>query len=349
MPYTIPDSVLELINQRMDADDQNPDVDPFIQPQMDGDGERMDAPDYGLPYNYYNYAKPELDREDFAEQPWVDKFIPLDPRQAPGIQTIECIRSTYSGQWRLMNDYKNNISRTDVQFQRILYGNKRFSTTFEYTNQDRDRDKLSQGKQNPFAINIVSERRYAARESWRQLRNQLFSVGKPEIGIFGAFTHPDVPRAYSTFRPDLDASPDDNLKLLIRSEARIARRTKQRELATTVIMPPDIYRELSQQPYILLGGSSVSRTTLEQFLHASVSIKEADFANELEGVGPNGEDAILFYTRNPRKLAAMTPLNYREDAPVRGTGKQTVLCEGEVSGVHYSRPFSAEILFVPTA
>lgn len=349
MTYTLPQSVLDAIER---ADSQESHVDPVFQVNMDGQPpmqQRQDAPDTGLPYYYQNYTMPELDREDFAEQPWADKFVPQDPRQAPGVATIEQIRSTYQGQWSLMQDYKNNISRTDVQFQRILYGNKRFVTTYEYTNQDRDRDRLSQGKQNPFAINIVAERRYAARESYRQLKNQLFSVGNPDIGIFGAVTHPDVPRAYSTFRPDLNSAPDDNLRLLIRSEASIARRTKQRELCTHVIFPPDLYRELAQQPYILLGGTSVSRTTLEQFLHASVSTKFADLANELEGIGPNGEDAILFYTPRPDKMYGMCPLNYREDAPTRELGKQTVLCEAEISGVHYKRPFSAEILYVPAA
>lgn len=346
MGYEIPGSVLDLLNARTDGAFNDDNVAGAIQ-VTHMDAANMDAPDVGLPYDLQNLRMPELDREEFADQPWIDSFIPLDPRRAPGVRTIEQIRSTYVAQWQIMNDYKNNIGVADVQFQRVIYGNQRYAITINQTNEDRDRD--ARNAQNGFAVDTLTERRYAAQESWRQLKNQLMSVGDPSIGIFGAVTHPDVPRSYSAFRPDSDAAPEDNLKLLVRAESRIGARTKQKENADSVIFTPDIYRELKQQPYTLPGGTNVTRTTLEQFLKNSVSIKSADMANELEGIGPNGEDAILYYTRDQRKLYGMIPLEYREDVPVRVIGGIDILCEGEVSGVHYRRPFSAEIQFVPAA
>lgn len=340
MPYELPDVVKQAVEaaNRMDA------ATGLTPPPV----VRTDA-DLGLPYYYYNMQMPDLDREEFAPQPWVDELVPEDGRTAPGVETIEQIRATYSAVWRIFNDYQNNISKADVQFQRLIYGNVRFGSSFNYSLKDRDREALTSGRQNPFAINIVAERRRAVRESWRQLRNQLFSVGDAALGIFGALSHPDVPRAYGTFRPGLSSSAADNLTLLVRQESRIADRTNQVEQADTVIFPPNIYRELSQQPYVLLGGESVARTTLEQFLHASVSVKAAGFANELRGAGPNGEDVIFMYTNKKEKLCSITPMPYREQTPVRQVGEDVILCEGEVSGVHYKRPYSAELLLVPAA
>lgn len=306
----------------------------------------MDAPIMpGLPAELTKVTIPGVDREEFQEYVWANKLVPAADVTAPGADSIEQVRATYVGAWEQMKDYGTNPPRSDVNFQTISYGNKRFWTSYGISDRERDRQKLIANGNS--AIQILAEKKFATRESYEQLRNKMFSFGNPRLGIYGAANHPDVPRSQGVFRPGLDQAADDNLNYLIRVEARIGRRTKQVERPNTIVFPPDIMRELKQQPYVLAGGTSLTKNTLAQFLENSVSVKNAEMAPELEGAGPSGEDVILIYTRDPKKLCSIEPMKYRESPSERHLAQQLTIAQAEISGVHYKRPLSAEILLVP--
>lgn len=305
---------------------------------------RNDAEVLGLVNASLQYVMPEIDRKAYPEKRFTDRFVPLNPLQAPGVQDLVRQRVSYAGAWELSADYATNIPMVDAYFSTVTYIAKYWRAGIRYSQQELDRLAMA-NRNNSFNVDITREKLMALEESYAQLRNRLFALGEASIGTFGLLNHPDVPRLTSADRLGFGLSPEANLALLNEGERSVAIRTNAVETVDTLILPIDTYYELNQQRFT----NSTDMTVLQHFLNTSPTITNIDWAPENTGAGTGGTDVALFYRRDQSRVEGLTPKNYTLGEPQMVDDQVKMFAHAQISGVHYRRPFSAVLLEFPGA
>jgi hypothetical protein len=301
---------------------------------------------FGMPKGSAQYLSPEIQRQEFPEYFFADRGIPADPLKAAGAQEITYQRVTYIGQMRSSRSYGNNgAGKVDASFIPVTYGNKRFSGFFEVTDEEIDRLEYMQKVYDTLGqINLIQEKRNAGMMAWMQTQNSMFGAGDPLKGCYGMFTHPDVPRIQLGVTLGNGRTADENLATLTLMERSIDKRTNGVERPTTLLLATTAFHDLKNQYF-----TATNESVLKRFYDNSPSVKEIERVPELNGAGPNGEDLAIMYTRNPNKVVRVIPKDITFKAPIQSDEGYRVNFHGEISGVHFKRPYSAVVLEYPAA
>ncbi|MGC8710963.1 MAG: major capsid family protein [Leptodesmis sp.] len=289
------------------------------------------------------YVIPELDRTEFEEYKYADpnRLLPRNPLVAPGVDTLVRQRVTAIGQWKLAADYATNVESIDYAIDRVTYTAKYFRAHIEYSQEELDRMQFTQQYVPNAAVNITQEKMLAVAETYQQLLNRMFSVGLPQIGIFGLHTHPDVPRMTAPHTLSSTNTAAQNLAVLKLFNQVIRANTAQREYADTLLLPDSVIFDLSMQVVSSAGTTSV----LQYFLDNDPYIEYIETTPELDTAGPGGTRIAQAYRRDPNKVDTMVAKPMTQLGPVQFVaGKYRVDFDAQVSGVHFRRPYSSLIM-----
>ena len=303
---------------------------------------RADAFDVGFIERALTQVMPELERTEFQEYMWADMLVPMDERVSPGVDQIEYYRLTYVGAWQLVRDYTNNVNPADFYLEKVVYPSHYFGQHYSYTTQQLDRISFARrNAQSQMAIDITREKYMAVEEGFRQLKNRLFSLGDPDVGIFGALTHPDVPRLISPYTLGFAQTADENLAVLNLMVRTIVNSTNKVERPDVLLLPILQLEQLQQQRM----STAADKSVIQYFLETNSHIQYIDSVPELSGAGPAGEDLAIAYRRDSRKMVGSCPKPMTMIGPPQPDAYQlSVYFDAQVSGVHYKRPLSALIM-----
>jgi hypothetical protein len=288
---------------------------------------------------------PDVISTDYGSYDFAEKFIPMSPRRAAGVQTMRYYRITRTGAFRLMADYSTVAPKVNLYMVPIDYDAAYYDIGMDITLQERDAQSFAASNNQPMVVDIVSQKLQAINEAWVELKDRIFSLGQRGKRLYGILNHPDVPRMVMSTRLALGTLPGDNIAMIEAITGGASDRTRGRERSSTLILPPKMLRELGQQ----LVGTSGSVSTLKWVLENNPNIDEIDSSYSLVGAGPSGGDLAICYNRDESKVVGVVPKELTREAPQESGHNIQTLFHGQVAGVHFLRPFSATIVEFPAA
>lgn len=297
---------------------------------------RMDAP-LGQIEQALNYISPDVIDTEFQQYKFADPdlLIPYDVSTAMiGVDTITRYRRTMVGAWKLATDAQTNTPAADYYLQPVRYGNHYFTQKIVYTSQELDRQAFAQTNYPALVFDTTVEKRRALEEGYLQLINRCFSLGIPEIGIYGLLNHPDATRLTAPYGLGTGTTPDNNKALLTLGVSTIETATNDSYLPDTLLLPADKARQLNDQLY----GTSGETTVLQAFLKQNPGI-QVEVAPELRTAGPGGTPIAVFYERNTDVLEGVLPKPMTQIGSVQQIGARfEVTFDASLSGVHIKHP-----------
>ena len=117
----------------------------------------------------------------------------------------------------------------------------------------------------------------------------------------GLLNHPSWKQSIAPFPVNINTTPKQLLAVLNAGAKAINARTVGAVRADTLYIAETLWEFIMSQ----MQMSDVSAIpVLEYFLKNNPSIRNIGYLKELEGIGPNGEDGMFFYRRDPMVVKA---------------------------------------------
>jgi len=133
---------------------------------------------------------------------------------------------------------------------------------------------------------LSTELPFAARRAIDEKLNTIAWHGLPDHGIYGVLTFPYIPRYVTS--AVITAATDTAIENLHAAVARVLENSSEVEKPNRLILAPRSMRVLSRKL-----RTNTDSTALKIFLENDPNIKTIESAQELTGIGPNGEDGFI--------------------------------------------------------
>lgn len=155
----------------------------------------------------------------------------------------------------------------------------------------------------------LARKRKAAQRAVDEKVNNLIWFGDNKADLWGALSHPDLPRFVTSTKFDGTATPVAVLAALNRA-ANFAHDESGSAFRSNRMAVSHRVRSYIFNTPMFSGGSDL--TIGKYFLQNQEFIKAIDSASELRGIGPNGEDGILCYSDDVDSSGFVMPMDYTE-------------------------------------
>lgn len=156
----------------------------------------------------------------------------------------------------------------------------------------------------------MARKRKAAQRAIDELLNRLIWQGDSKADLWGALTHPDLPRLASGVRFDGTDTPTVVLAFLNRIANFAHDESGAAFRSNRMAVSHKVRSYLFNTPMFATGGSDL--TIGKYFLMNQEFIKAIDSAAELSGIGPSSEDGILCYSDDVDSSGFVMPQDYAE-------------------------------------
>lgn len=297
---------------------------------------RADSP-LGQIEQALNYISPKLITTDYGPNKFAipDGIIPWqETTDMIGVNTITRYRITHVGAWQLTSEGRTNRPKADYYLTPVQYKSHYFDDSFSYSSQDLDAQAFASQNYPRMVFDTALLKRQSLELGYIQMINRCFSVGIPEIGIFGLLNHPDCHRIEAPYPISRSATPDQNNFLLNLGAQTIETATNYEYTPNTLLIPKSRERILKNQLFGTSGDVSVLKFYLRENEKMSIEV-----APELETAGPGGTPMAVFYERSPEVLEGIVPKPMTQvGGPVQKGTQWEVNFDAAVSGVHISKP-----------
>jgi hypothetical protein len=290
-------------------------------------------------------------RELFPEQTFAN-YIPLEPGQAPGANKLTYPRISYDNTsefGQVGSNYRRSIDTNIEPVEYSVYRDKAQIVVDRYEN-DRINYALSNGNLSG-AINLFAEKMRGAELNSAKIRDELLSVGRPDIGILGMLSHPDVITVYlGEAFPSTNA--DYNNSVLKTAIAEVERQTGGALNVTSLWLPHTDFTTLNNQ-----GRSGTDLTTLQFFLknqpdvliNGTATKFEVWKSARLENAYSDGVHAFTAFCRHVDCISQVVPMPMTPQQSVITTEGYIVPLDADYAGAQikqgksvvnfkYSRP-----------
>jgi hypothetical protein len=145
---------------------------------------------------------------------------------------------------------------------------------------------------------LYGDKLRAARNVVTMKLNDLIWNGNADAGLYGVLNYPYLHKAAAA--EDLaNASADDTIAELMRWSHFAGEQTKGVFGADTLVTSARLINKWSTTP----RSTGTDTSILKWFLGNQSKIKSVQEAWEMEGIGPSGEDGLLFYRNNLESIA----------------------------------------------
>lgn len=234
-----------------------------------------------------------------------------------------------AGQSKVIANYADDLPRVDVQGFEVtqkLFGH---GASYGYSIQDLRRSRMT-------GLPLDRERAMTAREAIARKNDNIMGTGESSVGITGFWNSSLVSLVTPATGTWTTATADEIAKDLFKMERAILTDSSMVEVPDTVVLPPSLFALATTKRM-----SDTDTTALEFFLKKAIGVKNADWwhLGELANASGNGP-RIAMGKRDPRKVAALLPLEFYQMAPQqKGLGFE-VNCDSRAGGVIFRYPKS---------
>lgn len=236
----------------------------------------------------------------------------------------------------LITNYADDLPTVNMFGKEEKLPIKSFGASYLYSVQDLRAAQMA-GWQMESDFGEVAKKAIAARI------DETIWFGNSKVGITGLANNPDVLLVTPTngsWATQTDPSKTLDDMLLFEQDAYNA--SSGIEMPDAMLLPQVRYAYIASHP---LSKTNPDVTILDYFLKKSQFVKsiEADWRLNLANAAGNGPRAIC-YKRDPSKLEAIVPFEFKQSAPQLSNLAFKVPCEGRCGGVAIKYPGSVKYM-----
>lgn len=270
------------------------------------------------------------------------QFIPPSPEPIPvGASTWTARIYDTVGSWKFISAGASDIPRVDLkatEFSGTVY---EIANAFGWTLRELEAARFARK-------DLSGDKARAARKVIEEALDQILSFGETDLAMYGLLNQPlvsvvNVPTSLggATLLSALYLE-DPNLVITAFTDVDNVIRTfsKEIESADTLLLPPTIFRFLSQNQ----RSNENPRTLLEELRAKLPGITTIAEWQRLETAGVGGVPRAMFYRRDPEYVYMEEPMPFTIGEPLRLHLAWEVVCRAQVGGVIMIYPASARYL-----
>ncbi len=293
-----------------------------------------------------DYVKAESYNVEYPEFTAL-QILPVSNEVNAGAESVTYYSYDKTGMAKIIDNYATDLPRADAKGQPFTANIKSIGNSYGYSVQEMRASRMA-GK----SLDLAKAE--AARYAIDYLNNKIAWAGDAENGLMGIlsanndiplYTIPDNGSDSSTKWQDKTAA--QILADINGMQAAVARNTKNVERPDTLVLPSDVFMDISTRQ--LQGtGYSIKRFVLENapYLKEIVPASELNSDSEINpyggtNVSSGSEQAVaLLFKKDPRKLTLENPLPFYQ-YPIQPRGLEIVVpCEARTAGVIIYYPLS---------
>jgi hypothetical protein len=181
----------------------------------------------------------------------------------------------------------------------------------------------------------------AAREFIERRIDDIAAFGIPQKNVPGLLNHPNIPALTLPTGTWASASAENILADMNYMVTQIVTSTKQTEFPDTMLLPTDLYLQISQK----VAGNQLSDTVLGIFLKTNPWIKTVDTWVKLDTAAPDGGGMILCYKMDPRVLQLEITKEFEQEPPQARNRGFEVQCIARLGGTVVRYPLALAVAY----
>ena len=226
-------------------------------------------------------------------------LIPVSNEGGEGITSITYETFDRVGMAKLINAYAADLPRADIKAKETTVPVHRAASSFAYTI-DEIKASTRTGR------NLSQRRANAARMAIEELFNRIAWFGDADSGLYGVFTHPNIPRANAPTGTWSGATADQILADINAGFSKIVEDTLMVERATKLLLPVAQWNLIMTKRLGTTNEMTVAKFVVMNSPYLT-SLDDIIAVNELKGAGTAGVDDAIYYDPDPDKLQFEIP------------------------------------------
>lgn len=257
-------------------------------------------------------------------------FIPIATGINQGAQSYAFDIEEGRGKARFIAGNANDLPRVDVSIRREVFPIKMIGDSYHWTLQEMMAAQFA-------GIPLPERRARVARRAIADLENDILLNGSEPEGLAGLMNNPAVPVMTVPNGDWLGAATADQEIEDLNAMANFSwLNSAQKYRATTIILPPEHFRVLSQTRL-----TNLTDTVRSFFLNTNGGITRIEMMRELATAGPGGTPRAIVYDPRPEYLEGIIPLPLLQLDPRPHGFEVVVPLVSSQGGTVFYEPFSA--------
>jgi hypothetical protein len=274
-----------------------------------------------------------------APLPFADGLIvPIEVTDEPWAQTWSYKQVTAVGQMELIRDYTTTVPMVDVLSEEVI------GRIYEYGLGYYVGDKEAYASQH-LGQPIEDQKIAAAYRTTKEQLNKLISLGDPRTGTPGFLNHPDFLRMVAPYPINSTSTSDQLTTTLTEGVTAMLEITNNAEAPDTVLLPRGEYEFLMNRR---LDNAADAMTVMKAFLQNNDHIKNIQPLNELKGAGPEGQNIMVVYRRDPEAVKYCITSSFKFKELLRKPWGFQRPGSLSVGGIKAYYPFAVLIVYLPS-
>lgn len=226
-------------------------------------------------------------------------LIPISMEGGEGITSITYETFDRVGMAKLINAYAADLPRADIKATETTVPVHRAASSFAYT---IDEIKAAARTGRP----LQQRRATAARQAIEELFNSIAWNGNADAGLYGVFTHPNIPRANAPTGTWSTATVDQILADVNAGFSKVDEDTLGVESAKKLLLPRAQWNLIMTKRLGTTNEMTVAKFIVMNSPYLT-SLDDIKAVNELKGAGTAGVDVAIYYDPSPDKLQFEIP------------------------------------------
>jgi len=263
------------------------------------------------------------------------EFFPVDTSAGPTAETITWRQITRTGLAKIIANYGDEIPTVNV-FTEEKSSSVRSQAIQAVWNLQEIRASKATGKP------LDREDAIAAREAHMRQEGNIAFNGDTKHGLVGLFSSgTSIPFAAVTGGIWTSKTPIAVVTDMADNAKEIVINTGDNEAPDTLALPIEQFDYIHQTNM----GNGTDKTIARYFMDNSPYIKRLTRHRELAGKGPGGEDVMVAYEFNKRKIQLNVPLDLEQLPPERNGLETSVIYHMRQGGITVRRPLSLNMKY----
>jgi hypothetical protein len=258
-----------------------------------------------------------------------DRLVPDDTSIPEWIETVTTTMFDSVGMAKVIANYADDLPRVDVRGAEKTVPVKTIGDSYGY-NVNELRASRATG------VGLDQRKADTARRAIELKIAQVKLTGDPDYGLYGLFTHPNIPEAILPHPGPWDVLTGDqiyeNMLFLV---GAYQTQTRGVHVANFLCIAPKAYFAASTK--LITGPAPM--TALAQF-SASFPTITVEMIWEMEGANVDGKDLALLYDRNVDNVSHMYVMPFTQLPPEARNLEIVVDCMARTGGVQIFYPLS---------
>jgi hypothetical protein len=267
-------------------------------------------------------------------------IFPISSEVNPGAETVTYYSYDKTGMAKIISNYATDLPRADAKGKPTTAIIKSIGASYGYSVQEMRASRMA-GK------SLDVRKAEAARYQIDYLNNKIAWAGDEETGLIGVlsagnnipfYTIPANGEGSSTLWKNKTAA--QILADINGMQAQVAKNTKNVERPDTLVLPADVYIDISTRQ-IDNTGYTIKRFVLENAPYLKEIVPAAELQSDATDTNPYAPQAVaLLFKKDPRKITIENPLPFYQ-YPLQPQGLEVIVpCEARTAGAIIYYPLS---------